>query len=105
MGSGKYNKKMAIQVVTEADDDYLSKTDSWATDRYIWCRIKPLRGYEKVQAAAIDSSISHKIESRYDSALSVKNRLKLDSRIFKIRSVINIDEANKGLEILAVEDT
>lgn len=105
MGSGKYNKRMAVQVVTEVDDDYLSKTESWATNRYIWCKIKPLSGYEKVQAAAIDADISHKITARYDSNLSTKDRLLFDSRVFEILSIININEANTELEIMAAEDT
>jgi SPP1 family predicted phage head-tail adaptor len=105
MGSGKYNKRIAVQVVTETNDDYLSKTTAWATNRHIWCSIKPLSGYEKLQAGAISSGVSHRIKTRYDSVLSVKNRLLWNSRTFKIQSIININEANKELELMTIEDT
>ena len=40
---------------------------------------------------------------RFNSSVTAKNRIKLGSRIFNIRSVLNVNERSRYMKILAEE--
>ena len=79
-------------------------TTSWSDSFNIFGKLEPI-GFNQVvkaQQAAID--ISHIITTKYDSRISVKNRLKMGERIFNIVSIENVKERKLKLEILVREE-
>lgn len=72
----------------------------------IWGSIEPLQGKELWTALQIRADVTHKITFRYNDKtklLTSKCRVKYNSRIFELGPVLNDDERNFMLTILAVE--
>lgn len=65
--------------------------------------IKPLSGREQLHAMQLESPVTHKIVMRYVSGITADMRVELGSRYFNIRAVINVEERNRWLEIMAEE--
>lgn len=102
--SPKMRQKISIQTNTQTTDGQGGFTESWATDATVWASIEPAKAYEKFQAAQMDTPITHNIMIRYRSGVTTKKRLLYGSRVFDIKEVINIDEANAFLKIIAIEN-
>jgi len=100
---GELDKRIIIENSTEVDDGYGGKTISWATFATVWARVKPLKGFEKLRAMQIQSEVTHKITIRYRSGITTGMRVNFNSRIFNIKSSININEDDQWLEIIAEE--
>lgn len=80
-------------VITEGD---------WSTDATRWAAIQPMSGRELEHNNAVYADVSHKITLRhYD--LTTEDRIKYGTRIFNIISVINIDERNREITVIAKE--
>jgi SPP1 family predicted phage head-tail adaptor len=79
-------------------------TTSWSDDFNIFAKLTPISFNQvlKAQQAAID--ISHIVTTKYDSRISVKNRLKMGARIFNIVSIENVEERNIEQQILVREE-
>lgn len=65
--------------------------------------IEPLRGMERVRAMQIQDTTTHKITLRYRSGILPRHRIKFGTRLFNIHSVINVEERNRWIEIMAEE--
>lgn len=99
----KFNHRLQLQQVTQTPDGAGGYTESWALVSSLWASIDPIRGREKMQGMQLETPITHKIFCRYNSAVTTKKRFLLGSRVFNIVEVLNIEEQNQFLEILAVE--
>jgi SPP1 family predicted phage head-tail adaptor len=51
----------------------------------------------------LQERVSHKITIRFRSGITAKMRIKFGTRMFNIRSVINIEERSRWIEIMADE--
>ena len=65
--------------------------------------LEPLRGGEALRALQLEDRVTHRITTRYRAGITAKMRIRFKSRLFNIRSVINVEEANRFLEIMAEE--
>jgi SPP1 family predicted phage head-tail adaptor len=77
--------------------------EAWVTYATIRCSIKPLSGRELETARMSWSTVTHKINCSFIRGVVPKMRIVFGSRIFDIASVLNLEEANEELEIIAVE--
>lgn len=111
MGCGSCeHKPFRHQIVVQAEnalpDGGGGWTDPWASPTVVAtlrASVEPLRGFERLKAMQLEDSVSHKITTRYRAGITAKMRVVFKSRPFNIRSVINVDEANRFLEIFADE--
>ncbi len=98
--------EVTIQAENPSTDAGGGQTDPWANPTKVAtvrACIEPLKGFERLRAMQLEDSISHKITMRWRSGVTAKHRIKYGSRLFNIRAVINVEERNKWLEILADE--
>jgi SPP1 family predicted phage head-tail adaptor len=71
--------------------------------------IEPLKGNERFVAQQLDATLTHRITLRYDpvsAGLTPAHRLVMigsTNRVFDIRDIVDIDERNQTLEIMAME--
>lgn len=100
---GKMKQRVSIQSITQASDGQGGFTESWATDATVWAYVRPVKGYEKYQAQQVQTPVTHKITIRYRTGVTTKQRILFGSRVFNIKEVLNPDEANHFLEIIALE--
>ena len=77
--------------------------ENWAAFASVWASVKPIAGREYFNASGERAEISHEIRIRHGVTVKPKDRAKLDGRIFDIRSVLNENEQNRTLILMAVE--
>ena len=68
--------------------------------------IYPLRGREYLAAQEIDSELTHKLKMRWGpefNLVTAKYRVRVGQRLFDVQSVINISEANREIQMMAIE--
>ena len=95
--------RITIQAITEASDGAGGFTASWADFTQAWCSIRPLKGYERFQAGQKETPVTHKIKMRYQAGITTKHRILYGTRVFNIKEILNVEERNITLEILALE--
>ena len=100
---GNMRHRIEVQSQTATSDGAGGWVRVWQTDLSAWASIQPLNGYEKFQASQMETDITHKIMTRYQSGITTKHRIKFDDRYFNIVEVLNIDQRNAMLKITAVE--
>ena len=97
---------VVIQAENPTTDAGGGQTDPWAVPTVVAtvrACIEPLKGFEKLRAMQLEDSVSHRFTMRWRSGVIAKHRLKFGTRLFNVRSVINVDERSRWLEILADE--
>jgi len=102
--------RLKLETLSTASQDTFGEDDAGYT--LLGTRdaaIEPLKGNERFVAQQLDPNLSHKITMRWDSTvatLTPKGRLVMmssTSRVFDVQSIINVDERDHTLEIMAME--
>jgi SPP1 family predicted phage head-tail adaptor len=101
--AGDLNKQVIIETKSASRKAGGGNTVTWATVCAVWAKITPRPTNEFLRALGKDPQTSHKIFMRYRDDITPRERIKYGSRYFGIRSVINVEEKGKWLEIDALE--
>ena len=109
MRAGALRHRIAIETQTDTDDGMGGFTTTWGTFQGMSrtpAAIWPLKSKERLDSMKLENLITHKIRIRYRSGITTKHRINWAdrSRVFNIISIINPDERNIMLEMLATED-
>lgn len=110
MKSGALRHKIVFQQLTVANDTWGHSNETWTDEVITKAAIWPMRGIEKVESMRLENEVTHKIRIRHKRGLHPKMRIKYfdyreqSTRYFNILSIINPDERNRYLEIMASED-
>lgn len=106
MRAGQLRHRLIVErpVVTEAPDGSQVVTYAPAYEDPVWGRIEPLRMTEQLIAAQVDARMTHRITLRY-LPLPPTYRLREQGtgRIFEPTGIKNMDERNRELQIMAIE--
>ena len=105
MEVGTLNKRIEIQAATRVSNDMGGFIETWGTIATVWAAIWPLSATETVQSMQTDMVVSQRIRIRYRSTFRPSWRLKFGNRYFNIVSILNPNERNEYLDILAKEST
>lgn len=80
---------------------------SWVNGSTVWASVTAISGRfltsEKFHNGQLEDKVVFKVVTRYISGVIPKMRILFGSRTLNIRNVVNVDEANELLEILAEE--
>lgn len=98
-----FSTQFEVQEKTESDDGRGGTTLAWATKFRILGKIKALRGYEQIRAQQLETKVTHRIATWYDSRVTTAHRLITGSRIFDIMFVENVDERNHKMTLTVGE--
>ncbi|MCE3233044.1 MAG: Transfer Agent [Rickettsiaceae bacterium] len=105
--SSRMRQTITFQSESTSSDSGGGVTLSWVDVSTVWAEIAPVTSMifssEKFSAGKIQGNISHIVTTRYLSGITSKMRILFGSRIFNIRSVININERSQWLKIYAEE--
>ena len=103
MEAGKLNRRISIQskVITADADGY--PTETWTTVNSPMANIITTGGKEFYAAQKLNAETSCLFCIRYQTGVTVKNRVLYGTRTFDILSVNNVNEANVELQISAKE--
>ncbi len=104
-GIARLRHSIALQEVANAVDAGGGHARTWSTTATVPAEIKPLSGREQLHAMQLEDAVTHRITIRYRSDVipTTKWRVLFGTRTFNIRSVLNVDERNKFLIMLADE--
>jgi SPP1 family predicted phage head-tail adaptor len=97
------DKRVVIQSRASASDGQGGYTETWTDTATVWASIKPAKGFERYQAMKLETPVTHEVVMRYRAGITTKNRLVYDERIFDLKEVLNLDEANAYLKMMALE--
>lgn len=104
---GDLNKRITIQYPVETSDGGGSFTTSWEDLITIWAAIWPTSAKEMIRSMSNTLEVTHRIRVRYRSDILHNYRIKFKTRFatryFNIVSLINPNEHNQWLDIMAKE--
>lgn len=99
---GKRNKIVVIQQITgTTTDSYGGTIPVWGAFTTVWAFIRPLRGRDLVAAQAAQNLTELVFNIRYVAGVLPTMRLVYDSKNYDITALINIEEANREIDIMA----
>ncbi|ADU95291.1 phage head closure protein [Geobacillus sp. Y412MC52] len=81
----------------------LEDSQRWQDVKTVWAMIKTLQGREYYEAATTQNENTVRFVIRYTTGINPDMRIKYKDRTFEILSVINDDEQNITLTIIAKE--
>lgn len=93
--------RITIEANSGASDDYGGTSDSWAgvgdNSGVVWAAVKPASDYTRFQSDNLQSRVTHVFIIRYQSTFAdlkttVQHRITLDSRLYDIRAIKNMDD-------------
>ncbi len=103
---GDFRHMINFEAQTKTPDNMGGFSTSWKTvASSIAAAIWPVSAKEVIQAAQPVMIASHRIKIRYRANIKNSYRIKFGSRYFNIVSIINVNEKNEMLDILAKETT
>lgn len=102
--SGSFRHRITIQSFVVEKDELGQESDGeWIDFKSMWANIKTMQGREYFAAAATQNENTVRFITRFIPGIDPSMRINYKNRIFEIASVINDDEANKTLTIIAKE--
>lgn len=79
------------------------KVPEYTEHMTVWAYVSPKTGREYDEAQKLRAETTYNVMTRYFPDVSTDMRIKFRDRIFSIESILNIDERNEQLQIVAVE--
>ena len=80
-------------------------TEAWTTYTTGWASIEPRSGRELERAHMVVADATHKVGIRYYSGVSTRDRFLFGTRKLNIASVVNVEERDRELILICVEQT
>lgn len=105
IGAGKKNKLITIQQLAQTTTDGGEVTETPLNVATTLAAIEPLTATEQWKAKQSQATTTHTITIHYLNGITSRMRATWNGRTFNFESVINVDEANRGMVILATEVT
>lgn len=103
MNIGVLNKKITIQSKTSTTDNLGGYNDVWSDLVTVFAAIWPVSASDVVANNTTTMIISHRVRIRYRNGIMSNMRIKFGARYFAIVSIINVNEANKQLDLMCKE--
>lgn len=105
MTIGRMRHRVTLQTETRTADGGGGATIAWTDQATVWAEITPLSGSEQLRGMALEGRVTHRIRIRYrsDIAPTAAWRVAYGARLFNVRAVLNENERNRFLILLADE--
>lgn len=105
---GKFRWPARIERPVGDHDDYAPGLgQSWELVGMTMCSLDPVSGEERVHADQVHGQVTHKVRMPFRDGLSPTFRLVFTpasgQRVFEVRSVVDVGEARRVLELMCVE--
>lgn len=106
--SQRLNKSVVFETQSTTRDSFGQPAATWSTAVTAFAEITPLTGRELIAAQAAQSEVTHRVTVRYVAALAnpkmvAAMRIKYGTRYFNIKSVTNMNEANRVIVLMCTE--
>jgi SPP1 family predicted phage head-tail adaptor len=94
-----------MQRQTADQGDTGQRVGAWNEIAKEWASIKPISGREYFNASGERAEITHRIEIRQSAsrAYRPRDRIVYGERVFNIKSVLDVDERHRMLQLMVSE--
>lgn len=107
MRAGQLRKRVIVQKLGRARDDFGQENDVWTNIVTVWASIEPLTGREQLTAQQQEANMTHRIRMRAipNFRLNPRDRIYFpaEARTFDIKFTADVQEKHFELEIMAEE--
>jgi SPP1 family predicted phage head-tail adaptor len=106
MRAGRLRHKIRLERATETQSAFGEPVKAWTLLKEVWGAVEPLKGAERQRAQQASAVEDVRIVVRWSSdiaSLNVKDRVVFGTKIYDIKSVLNINERNSEFNLMAVE--
>lgn len=104
MRAGSLRHQVQLQSLgTRVDDGFGGGSIPDSDVATVWASIEPLTGQERLQAESFDARLSHRIRIRYYPGIHPSWKVKYGVRVFDIKSVADLDERHREVELMCEE--
>jgi SPP1 family predicted phage head-tail adaptor len=97
------DKLITLQRRGTTQDTTGQVVETWTQLEQAWASIDPVSGREYFNASGERAEVTHKVSIWYGPTVAPRDRLVYGSRVFDIRSVINVGERNRDLLLMCTE--
>jgi SPP1 family predicted phage head-tail adaptor len=106
--AGALTRPVSVESRSTQRDSFGGQSTVWTPVKTVYAAIEALSGSELVAAQQFATEVSHRFTVRYDAIFAdpkaaTAYRLVYRGRIFNITAPLNIDEADRTIELLASE--
>jgi SPP1 family predicted phage head-tail adaptor len=101
--TGDFKQRLTVQKEELVSDGMGGQFPEWVEDFKIWGNIKPVSGSERLHLDAIDSTVTHRIQTRFTKADLTNRRIGYKGREFNIHYHLSPDEERAYTELGAAE--
>lgn len=99
----KMNHRITLKTFASIEDELGQIEQIWMDFKTLWCAVKTVQGREYFSAAAFQGENTYRFIIRYTAGIKSSMRVIFEGRLFQIESVLNDDEANRTITIIAKE--
>ncbi len=103
MRSGSLRNKINIEHAMNVKNSVGEQTKTWSIFAEVYAEAKPIRSTERFVSQRLQTEVNFQFRVRFLSGIEHDMRVVYNERIFDIDSVLNVEERNKELIILASE--
>lgn len=103
---GRKRSRVVFQRRGTGTDSYGAPVETWTPLHTCWASITPLRGRDFLAAQQVQAEVTHRIFVNYNATtagITPKDRVVLGTRNFDIEAILNVDELDRELELMAIE--
>lgn len=95
---------ITIQETTQTRDSVGGVIDTWGTFATVRAEILPLSGREYLESQQVNAEEITRFTIRYLPNITTKMRILWGTRVYDIRSIMNVSQVDKIMELRVVED-
>ncbi len=99
----RMNHRITFLKSEDYKDELGQWIEEWVDFKKVWCAVKTVKGQEYFAAASTRSENTYRFIIRHTNEISTHMKINFNGRMFEIESVLNDDEANKTITIIAKE--
>ena len=103
MQAGKLRHQIIIQQQSSTQDAHGQLVETWTTFATLRASVEPLRGKEYFSTEQEHAEVDTRIRIRYSAGILPKMRVLFGSKLYDIKSVINVEERNRYMELMCEE--
>lgn len=106
--AGKLRHRIIIERATVSRLPSGGNKEDWLPYATVWAAVdtssgREFSGREFFAAQQLNAEVTHRIRIRYRDGITPKDRVNFGGRIFRIETVINVQELKRELQLLCVE--
>jgi SPP1 family predicted phage head-tail adaptor len=90
--------RLTLEALGRVTDDGGGFTETWVTVATLSADLSPIGGEERVESDRLAGTITHEVVLRYRAGVVPAMRFRMDTRIFEILAVIDVDERRRWLK-------